>query len=189
MSRVRLGKNKNKNTHFQVSSVGPSAHCASFTFLCSTFFITPFWFLFIHLSFPSVDWQMIIWTLGSLSVLSAYSLYSTGLTSCLFPLFLPSSLLLPCLISPTLSCRRSSADNTGGGSGGPGLPGNFLTNHIAAVTCCTGLLLSVCTVGRQLLLLGYSVVVVWHVRVEVCSHPTGNSQSCGFMGLWLLVHD
>lgn len=64
-----------------------------------------------------------------LAVLSAYSFYSTGLTLRLFPLFC----LLPLF---DLSCRRSSADNTGGGSGGPGLPGNFLTNHIASVTCC-----------------------------------------------------
>lgn len=71
-----------------------------------------------------------------LAVLSAYSFYATGLTLCLFPLFclLPSA--PRCLICASSSCRRSSADNTGGGSGGPGLPGNFLTNHTAAVTRC-----------------------------------------------------
>lgn len=53
------------------------------------------------------------------------------------PSSLRSSLLSPPRsISPSLPHRRSSADNTRGGPGGPGLPGNFLTNHIAVVTCC-----------------------------------------------------
>lgn len=63
------------------------------------------------------------------------------LNSALLPSLLSSPLrssFPPCLISPSFffSCRRSSADNTGGGSGGPSLPGNFLTNHTAAFTCC-----------------------------------------------------
>lgn len=111
----------------------------------------------------SDDCQMIVLNAGkllSLAVLSAYSFLSTSLTLRLFCLLPSAPLSSPVWSLPYASCRRSSADNTGGGSGGPGLPGNFLTNHIAAVNLLhsspVSLLLSVCTVGRQFLFFGHN---------------------------------
>lgn len=94
---------------------------------------------------------------------------STGLTLCLFPFF---CLLSSHLISPALSCRRSYADNPGGGSGGPCLPGNFLSNHVAALTCCTSACSSVCTVGRQILFV-FGSTTLSTVRGCVCMSIEG----------------
>lgn len=98
---------------------------------------------FFHLDLSLCLWSLCLWWLlndcleaGKLSaaVLSAYS-FSTDLLNSASPLS-PVFLAACCLIcaSPCHCC--TSADNTGGGSGGPGLPGNSLTDHLAAVTCC-----------------------------------------------------
>lgn len=105
--------------------------------ICPLCFIFNFIFLSVS-GVSSSDCWMIIWVLGR-CVLSCFPPTPSPpacLTLRLFPLscFLPSA--PRCLICASPSCCCASADNTGGGSGGPGLPGNSLTDHMAAVTCC-----------------------------------------------------
>lgn len=128
-----------------------------------------------------------------LAALSAYSLYATGLTLRLFPLlFLLAPLLPPtppfdlCLTPPPSSARRSSADNTGGGSGGPGLPGNFfLTNRIAALTCCISSSRSACSS-----LCVHCGETVWllddEVRMCTAQMSANRGRSCVLVG-WVLL--
>lgn len=134
-----------------------------------------------HLSlYPSLsdDCLMITWMLERcLAVLSAYSFSATGLT-------LPSPLSSPPLLDLCLSCLRSSADNTGGGSGGPGLPGNFLTNHIAAVTCCilAGRLAPLCVHC------GETLPVCLHCgNITMCTRRFRYTKSRTVGGAWISV--
>lgn len=81
---------------------------------------------------------MIVWKLGS-CLLPCFPPTPSPPTCLTLPLPSPLSpvFLAACCLICASPCRRcTSADNTGGGSGGPGLPGNSLTDHMAAVTCC-----------------------------------------------------